>query len=166
MKARALLVQIAVPRKPRWQAIWLLVALLAIPIPLFASLGGDANSVQSDQIHLQGTLRSIRAEHYTVHEIHAPNGTVVREYLSPSGTVFAIAWRGPWPPDMRQLLGDYFEPYAKAAEAQSNARSGRRPLHVELPGLVVRSSGHPRSFVGQAYLTDQLPAGVSAEELR
>jgi len=160
------MVQIAARRNHGFHAIGLLVAMLAIPIPLSASLGGDASSVQADQIHLQGTLRSIRAENYTVHEIHTPTGTVVREYLSPSGTVFAIAWQGPWPPDMRQLLGDYFDQYAKAAAAQSNARSGRRPIHVELPGLVVRLGGRPRSFVGQAYLTDQLPAGVSAEELQ
>jgi Protein of unknown function (DUF2844) len=148
-------------------SIWLILAfVLAAPHPLHASLGGDTTSVQADQAHMQGTLSSVRAQNYMVHEIHAPTGTVIREYMSPSGTVFAVAWEGSWPPDMHQLLGDYFEQYTQAAQAQSNVRSGRRPLHIELPGLVVRLSGHPRSFAGKAYLPDKLPPGVSADELR
>ena len=142
------------------------LGLLTVPAHLFAALGGDTNSVQSDRVHMQGSLRSTRAQNYTVHEIQAAAGTTVREYISPSGTVFAVAWKGPWPPDMRQLLGDYFEQYAQAAQIQSNVRTGRRPLHIELPGLVVHISGHPRSFAGTAYLPDRLPQGVRAEELR
>jgi hypothetical protein len=140
--------------------------LLAIPVPLFATLGGDLNSVQADQVHMRGTATRRRAQNYTVHEIRAATSTVVREYVSPSGTVFAVAWEGPWLPDMRQLLGSYYEQYAQAVQAQSNVRTGRRPLHVELPGLVVQLSGHPRSFAGIAYLSDSLPQGVHAEELQ
>ena len=159
-------VQSAVWRNHRAGSICLAVALLAIPFPLFAALGGDTNSVLTDQAHMQGSVQSIREQNYTVHEIHAPTGTVVREYASQSGTVFAVAWEGPWPPDMHQLLGDYFDQYVRAAAAQSNVRNGRRPLHIELPGLVVQISGHPRFFAGRAYLTDKLPQGVSAEQLR
>jgi hypothetical protein len=32
--------------------------------------------------------------------------------------------------------------------------------------LVVHSGGHPRAFLGQAYLPLVVPAGVTAEELR
>ena len=147
-------------------ALCFMFGVLAIPAHVFAVLGGDTNSVQADQVHMQGSLRSTRAQAYTVHEIQAATGTTVREYISPSGTVFAVAWKGPWPPDMRQLLGEYFDQYTQAAEVQSNARTGRRPLHIELPGLVVHVGGHPRSFAGTAYLPDRLPHGVSAEELR
>jgi hypothetical protein len=153
-------------RNHRILAICLTFGLLTIPTPVFAALGGDTNSVQADQVHMQGSLRSARAQNYTIHEIQAPTGTTVREYISPSGTVFAVAWKGPWPPDMRQLLGEYFDQYAQAAEVQSNARTGRRPLHIELPGLVVHVGGHLRSFAGTAYLPDRLPHGVRAEELR
>jgi hypothetical protein len=133
--------------------------------PAWAALGGDAASVQADQLHMQGTQTTIAAESYTVHEIQGATGVVVREYVSSSGKVFGLAWHGPWPPDMRQLLGSYFERYAQAAKAQSGPRMGRRPLMLELPGLVVQMGGHPRSFSGKAYVPEMLPQGVRAEDI-
>ena len=85
-------------------------------------------------MHLQGSLRTAQSEAFAVHEILAPTGIVVREYVSASGKVFAVTWHGPWPSDMRQILANYFEQYLKAAQAQVNSRAGRRPLMIEQPG--------------------------------
>jgi hypothetical protein len=142
------------------------LVILVAALPLWASLGGDASSVQADQLHMQGTRQMTTRQSYTVHEIRTATGIVVREYASSAGTVFAIAWHGPWPPDMRQLLGSYFEQYVQAAKAQSAARMGRRPLMIEQPGLVVQSGGHPRAFSGKAYVPDMLPTGVRAEDIQ
>jgi len=147
-----------------------LTAILAIAmlgaIPAFAGLGEDVSSVQADQAHMQGSLRTTQGQAYTVHEIQAPTGTVVREYVSAEGKVFAVAWQGPWPPDMRQILATYFEQYRAAAQAEVNAHAGRRPLLIQQPGLVVQSGGHMRSFAGRAYIPQMLPQGVSAEAIR
>jgi Protein of unknown function (DUF2844) len=145
--------------------IALIAATLAISTPVFAVLGGSEASVQTDQVQMQASLRSTHVGAYTVHELRTPTGIVVKEYAA-SGTVFAVAWQGPWRPDMRQLLGSYFDQYEQALEAQSNNRPGRRPVHIQLPGLVVRMAGHPRSFTGQAYVPDMLPQGMSGEEIR
>jgi hypothetical protein len=138
--------------------------------PAWAALGGDFASVQADQVHMQGTLRTTAMASYAVHEIQTASGTVVREYVSSSGTsagkVFAIGWKGPWPPDMRQVLGSYFDQYVQAAKAQRTARVGRRPLVIEEPGLVMSVGGHPRGFVGRAYVPEMLPAGVRAEDIQ
>lgn len=149
------------------------VAALAIflsALPAWAALGGSIASVQADQVHMQGTVRRTASASYTVHEIQSASGIVVREYVASTGesagTVFAVAWQGPWPPDLRQLLGSYFDQYMQAARAQSAARVGRRPLLIEEPGLVVQIGGHPRAFVGRAYVPGMLPAGVRAEEIR
>ena len=115
---------------------------------------------------MQGTLRATAAASYSVQEIQSPAGTVVREYVSSAGKVFAIAWQGEWPPDMRQLLGSYFDQYSQAAKAQSSARVGRRPLMIEQSGLVVEMGGHPRAFTGRAYVPQMLPSGVHAEEIQ
>lgn len=120
--------------------------------PGAGGLGGDVASVQADQLHMKGTLRTSAATSHSVHEIRSPAGTVVREYVSSASKVFAIAWRGHWPPDMRQLLGDYFDQYAQAAKAQGSVRTGRRPIAIEQPGLVVQMGGHVRSFRGRAYI--------------
>ena len=73
--------------------------------------------MQADRAHMQGSLRTTQTETFTLHQIPAPTGIVVREYVSASGKVFAVAWHGPWPPDMRQILpncpsksGGIFEP--------------------------------------------------------
>lgn len=153
-------------RAARARATILFSTLLLISLPAFAGLGEDVSSVQADQAHMQGALRTTPTQSYTVHEIQAATGIVVREYVSSSGKVFGVAWQGPWPPDMRQILATYFDAYRQAAQAQVNAHAGRRPLVIEQPGLVVRSGGHMRWFAGQAYLPEMLPRGVAAEAIR
>ncbi|MFZ3367078.1 MAG: DUF2844 domain-containing protein [Candidatus Sulfotelmatobacter sp.] len=142
------------------------LAIVSFGLPAWAALGGDIASVQADQLHMQGSLRATTAASYTVHEIQGATGAVVREYVSSAGKVFAVAWQGPWPPDMRQLLGSYFEQYRQAAKAQSRVRIGRRPLMIQQPGLVVQIGGHPRSFAGRAYVPEMLPSGVRVEEIQ
>jgi len=100
---------------------------------------------------------------YNLHQIQTPTGTAIREYVSPSGKVFAVAWNGPWQPDLRQLLGSHFAEYQQAL--QSSNRKSRGPISIQLPDLVVELSGHMRSFSGRAYLVDQVPAGVSLESI-
>jgi Protein of unknown function (DUF2844) len=142
-------------------------AMLMLTLPAMAGLGEDASSVEADQSHMQAALRTTQAEAYTVHEIQAPTGIVVREFVSPtSGKVFAVAWQGPWPPDMRQILASHFAEYQQAAQAQANSHPGRRPLVINQPGLVVQSGGHMRSFAGRAYIPEMLPQGVSVEAIR
>jgi hypothetical protein len=142
-----------------------ILTLLTATLPAFAALGEAASSVQVDQAHMQGVLRVTQTQAYTVHAIQAATGTVVREYVSSSGKVFAVAWQGPWPPDMRQILAGFFEPYQQAVRAQTHFR-GRQPLRIEQPGFVVHSGGHMRSFAGHAYIPEMLPQGVTPEEIR
>jgi hypothetical protein len=143
-----------------------LMVNLAAAMPAWASLGGDEASVQADQLHMQGTRTTKVAASYTVHEIQAASGTVVKEYLSPEGTVFAVAWQGPWLPDLRQLLGSYFEQYRTAVQSRSGARLARKPVMIDQPGLVVQIGGHIRAFSGRAYLPEMLPTGVRAEDIQ
>jgi hypothetical protein len=144
----------------------LVVLVMLLGQPLFAALGGDRASVDDDRIHLQASLRILPGAGYTVHELHTANGIIVREYISASGTVFGVAWQGPWFPDMRQLLASYFEEYEQVMQSESGTRGMRRPIQVELPDLVVHAGGHPRAFFGQAYIPQKLPQAVRAEDVR
>ena len=143
-----------------------LIALLLVPLPALASLGGDVASVQSDQAKMQGSLRTSSNNSYTVHEIQSPTGVAVKEYASPAGKVFAVTWQGPFHPDLRQLLGLYFDQFTQAEQAQRAQRRGRGPVRIQEPGLVVQVSGHIRAFTGKAYVPQMLPAGVRAEDIR
>ena len=66
--------------------------LLAMAFPAWASLGDNVTSVQRDSVQMKGTLRSVAAQHYVTHEIRTPNGQNVREFVSPDGNVFGVAW--------------------------------------------------------------------------
>lgn len=141
-------------------------AALAPGIPVRASLGGDFASVHDDQMKMQGTLRTTTNNSYNIHEIQALNGVVVREYVSLSGNVFGVAWQGRTHPDLRQVLGAYYDQYVQAVQAQRAQRHGHGPLLIEQPGLVLQMEGHMRSLSGRAYLPQNLPAGMRLEEIR
>jgi hypothetical protein len=98
-----------------------------------------------------------------VHELRLPSGTIVREYLDASGTVFAVTWRGPFKPDLPTLLGRYFDSYASAPRSAGSTRSR---LAIDQANLVVRAGGHQRAFVGLAYVPQLLPPGVSVADLQ
>jgi hypothetical protein len=142
------------------------VASLAPCISAGASLGGDLASVQDDQAKMQGPLRTTSNNSYNVHEIQATSGIVVREYVSLSGSVFGVAWQGRTHPDLRQVLGAYYDTYVQAVQAQRAQRHGHGPLLIQQSGLVVQMGGHMRQLTGRAYLPQSLPAGIRLEEIR
>lgn len=149
------------------RTIWTFFAAVCIcvpALPAFAALGGDVASVQADQAHINASLRVSQSNGYAVHELRSPAGVVVREFASSSGKIFAVAWHTPTLPDLRQLLGSYFDEFQKAAAL--SRRPGHAPLLVQHSGLVVQLGGHMRSFTGRAYLPDQLPSGVRLEDIR
>jgi hypothetical protein len=135
--------------------------------PLRAALGGDASTVDSDRVRMKGSLlRIVRSDAYTLHEIRSQSGTTVREFISPAGRVFAVAWEGQWHPDMEQVLGSYFTRYHEGALAALKQRRARGVLQVRDGDLVVQVSGHQRAIVGRAYLANDIPRGVTMAELR
>jgi uncharacterized protein DUF2844 len=145
----------------------LTVLAAAIASPAFAALGGSAASVDADRVHLQAALLNIsRANAYTLHEIQSPTGTTIREYVSSSGTVFAVTWSGPFVPDLRQLLGQYFDAYQLAVTRARRTRHARGPVAIDDGDLVVQVSGHMRSFSGRAYVQRLMPSGVAAAAIR
>jgi hypothetical protein len=140
-----------------------IIALVAIPGLAMASLGGDVASVQADGVHLRGALAVREMPQYSRHEIAQANGTLVRQYVSPSGQVFAVSWQGPVVPELKQVLGAYFDQYVGAAKA---ARIRRAPIVIQDASLVVVAAGHPRAFSGRAYVPSLVPPGVDPEALQ
>jgi hypothetical protein len=142
--------------------------IFAVPLPAKASLGGDVSSVRTDQVHLQGTLKTTTNGIYTTQEVKTPNGVVVREFVSSAGQVFAVAWQGPTRPDLQQVLGNYFQTFKSAVQATTNKnhRIARNSFAIKQPGLVVEMGGHMRWLVGRAYIPTMVPSEVRLEEIR
>jgi Protein of unknown function (DUF2844) len=141
---------------------WLSASLL-VPGTALAGLGDDGSMVDRDVVELRAQRAMAQSSAYSVHELTLPGGTTVREYLTPTQQVFAIAWNGPSIPDLHLLLGSYFPRFRSAAQAVGRAR---RPVIVQEPDLVIQSGGHPRAFSGVAYLPALIPSGVSPEQIR
>ena len=138
--------------------------LWAMPFPARAVLGDSGASVLADQARMKGTLSSVDHGKYVMHEI-TTRGTVVREYVSPAGADFAVAWEGQFLPDFQQLLGPYYA-QANQAASQQQPRARRSPIVITTPGLVFQQTGHPRSFHGVAYIPQLVPNGVPASDIR
>jgi Protein of unknown function (DUF2844) len=133
-------------------------------LPAFATLGEDAATVENDRVQMKAQLRTTTsAAGYAVHAIQTSAGTNVREYVSASGKVFAVAWDGPLLPNFRQTLGRYFDDYHSGASAP---RVGRRHLTIERADLVVHSNGHMRAFYGNAYVPSLLPPNFSVGDIK
>jgi hypothetical protein len=157
----------AVDRSARRMAAAWGIVLLAMPGSASGSLGGDVSSVAVDRGRMNGVEEHVVAGRgCEVHEIRLPGGTLVREYLSEGGVVFAVTWRGPFRPSLQQLLGAYFDRFEQAARAEKNQRRGRRPLAIERPEFVVHLAGHTRAFFGRAYVPSLIPQGFSAADIQ
>ena len=128
--------------KLRPAALIAVALVLGFSVPAMASLGGNAGSIQADTAHMSANVSRTSADAYETHQLQSPTGTVVSEYLSSSGTVFAVTWHGPFMPDMQQILGSYFQQYSAALSSQSSSQSrlyGRHPLNIQQTGLVVQT---------------------------
>jgi hypothetical protein len=150
----------------RWSA-WPIVgvAWLSSASSGHATLGGSLSSVEQDKAHFSARMLSITHATHAVHSLTLANGDTVREFMNPEGAVFAIAWRGPARPDLRQLLGSRFD-IMQSDNAAVRVKGVRRPLTVERNDFVVHSGGHSGAFWGLAYLPQAIPAGFSADDLQ
>lgn len=142
------------------------MGVLLTTCPAWGALGGDTVSILADQSAMQGIRRTTATNSYTLHEIQAANGTVLREYQSADGNVFAVTWHGQFRPDMRQVLGSYFDQYAQAMRERSSTRRERGPVTIREPGLTVQLGGHTRALVGKAYVPEKLPQGMQTEDIQ
>lgn len=146
----------------------LLSVLLGLPNFALAGLGGTVDSFKNDSTpvtilrHSVATTSSSTATSYSTQQMHDDAGNLITEYVSTSGVVFALTWRGMFKPDLHQLLGHYFQTYL-AVEASS---TGRQSQIVNQDSVVVISEGRLRNFHGKAYIPALIPNGFSLDDLK
>ena len=155
-------------------ACLMLASTLAMPaVETHAALGRPPSTLAGNVSHPAPTVVARRltasapapSNQYTVQETQLESRTVVREYATPAGQVFAVTWQGPVLPDLKTLLGGYFPAFAQeTAQAQQSGRQRSRVLMLT-PGLIVQSTGRMGRFLGHAYAPDLVPAGVDVQAL-
>ena len=99
----------------------------------------------------------------TYRETVLNTGTVVHEYLDSTGTVYAVTWKGPFQPDLKALLGSYFQ---VLTTANASGRKGMSGLHIVQSDFVLTSSGQMGALDGKAWLPPKLPLGMTTENLK
>ncbi len=137
-----------------------LLILMAGNLPAWAALGDDVSSVDSDLRVLGGQRRILRNAGYTLHQITAQDGSVVKEFVSPGGRVFGVSWQGHSIPNLQQLLGSYM---TEVQQGQRMQIVRRRAVLIQTDNIVFSSSGHLKSFRGRAYAPSLVPGNVTAE---
>ena len=141
---------------------WLVLSA-GMAAPGWAALGDTVASISTDAVSLKASPRIESRPSFSVHELHTPTGTVIREFVAASGVVFAVSWQGSFKPDMSLLLGRYFAHYASASRSAGSTRSR---LMIDQAELIVHAGGHMRWFAGIAYVPQLLPAHVTEEDLQ
>jgi hypothetical protein len=157
--------QTSPPGKLSGLALGTALLALSVTLPAFAALGGDAASVDADVVKMKVQSRTATpVSGYTVNEMTLPTGTVVREYVSAEGKVFAVTWRGPSVPDLQQTLGAYFTTLTAAASVPHGA--DHHHLTVTTTDLVLQTGGHMGAHFGKAYVQSLLPPNFSLDEIK
>lgn len=143
--------------RPRsWLGAVALGVVTAFSPSLQAALGDDASAVATDQSRLQAHLRISRHESFTVHELAAPSGVTIRNFVGKAGKIFAVSWSGGWRPNLRDIMGSHYDRFLAATHGRRVARGVAR---IDLPGMIVVMGGPQRASFGRAILTDLAPVG-------
>jgi len=155
----------SVPSHYTRTALSTLLVLILATMPAWAGLGQSEASVTADQQHMKSEDRVQTFQAYKVHELTNADGTIVREYLSPQGSVFGITWQGRSTPDMNQLLGTYVTNLQRATPDQTQIRH-QRGITVKTSDFVYSNFCRLRVCTGSAYVPSLIPSSVSVEVLR
>jgi hypothetical protein len=135
--------------------------------PARAELGGPASTVQTDGARMSARTVSTDMGPYALHTLTRPNGGMVHELTNESGQVFAVTWSGPGKPDLRALLGRYFDTFQAANVARGRGLRSplRQPAQVNQPDLQIQTEGHMGWFRGVAFVPSLAPPGFSVNNL-
>jgi hypothetical protein len=139
--------------------------MLAASFPAWAALGQYEGSVSSDQTRLRSEDNVQTFAAYKVHQLTTTNGVTVREFVSPKGMVFGVAWQASFMPDMNQLLGNYATNLQTAPQAQTRIIH-HRGLIVKTNDFVYSNFGVMRLWKGYAYVPSLVPNNVSVEVVK
>ena len=134
-----------------------LFCILVLGLPMFAQaeLGGNLASIMQEQKFFGSTLTISPQSNYTIYIQNISPDLVIKEYVSNSGNIFGVAWKGSTLPNFQILLGSYYSNYLSAQ--QQNPRS----VFSQDNNLVIESGGVMGGYIGRAYLPKQVPTGLA-----
>jgi hypothetical protein len=139
---------------------FLSILLLACPIFAQAELGGNLASITQEEKIFGSSLTSSPQANYIIYTQSISPDLVIKQYMSNSGNIFGVSWRGSTLPNYEVLLGNYYSNYLSAH--QRNPRS----VFLRDANLVLESGGMMGGYIGRAYLPKQLPVGMTPTSIQ
>jgi hypothetical protein len=143
----------------------LILTLSLCSATAFAALGG-APSMPVPRV-LSGSAAApsatAPAASFTESTRTLESGTQLHEWVNSAGTVFAVAWSGPYLPDLREQLGTHFRALTDAQQQRTGSRS---LVSVQQADLVIVSGGRMGAFEGRAWVPSLLPAGFNTADIK
>lgn len=141
-----------------------LLPYLSMSPSALAMLGESTTTVEQDRTMLQGTASIEAKAGFSVHHLQAA-GVTVREYSSPSGIVFGIAWKHQTGPlNLEQLFGAYYGEYGRAVARQP--RQSQRYHLIETDHIIVERGGRMGATWGRVWIPSLLPPGLSKDQIQ
>lgn len=129
-------------------------------------LAGTVNpSAAQATAHRLSANAPLAANPFTIHETRLESSTLVREYSTAAGEVFAVTWQGPVLPNLHTMLGNYFPAFEQETARAQQVGHQRTRVLMQTPGLVVQSAGRMGRFRGHAYAPNLIPQGVDVQGL-
>lgn len=129
-----------------------------------AELGGDEASLQKEEKHLRVGRRTTHKGKFDRHELKQRDVNL-RQYMSSHGRIFGLKWDGQGQPELNSLLGAHAEDFRIALQNARKLRQGRAPLVIEEGNLHIELGSYGRNSYGKVWLKDQIPAGVTPDDL-
>jgi hypothetical protein len=134
---------------------FLYTLLLALPLFAHAELGGNLASITQEQKTFGSTLTSSPQSSYTIYIQNISPDLVIKEYVSNSGNIFGLTWKGSALPNLQILLGNYYSNYLSAQQKSP------RLIFLQDDNLVIESGGVMGGYTGRAYLPKEVPGGMA-----
>ncbi len=150
----------------RWAAQTTAVLLTGVASTAWAVLGEPVESIQADQIRLQGRRTQHAVWPAQVHDIQLTDGSRVRQYVNASGVVFAVSWHSRLKPNLSELLGRHYQAYAAVQRPVPSLMAARQASLSRANDLVVHASGRSAAHAGWAYVPSLTPGGFDVAALR
>lgn len=143
--------------------VWLAVGM---PMPsAHAALGEHQGSIDIERMRLHAHKAVLNRPGYTIHELHTPDGSHIKQYVTMTGNVFAVVWATQYKPDLSRLLGVQHASYARAEQEQSKRGGIQRHFRLDSQQVLVQSNAHLNVYSGFAVLKPMVPTGFTLAQL-
>lgn len=147
-----------------------LLAAVALPLPVHAALGDVIDPAEviarsarnAGAAGLPAVMISRQAGFDRLESV-GDDGVRVSQFVAPDGRVFAASWDGPRVPDLKSVMGRYYDTYLKAATLNNGSK---HHLSMTVDGVRMTMTVLPRNARGTAVLQETVPAGVDLQSLR